>query len=74
MAKGRMAAKTANSRQVGGNHYSTPIQHWDFVIANEMPYMDAQIFKYVFRHRRKGGMKDLEKAMHFLEKLMEVTK
>ena len=63
---------SANSRQVGGYHYASPIQHWDFVIANDMPYMEAQIFKYVFRHRMKGGISDLEKARHFLDKLIEV--
>lgn len=61
----------ANSRQVGGNHYHTPIQHWDFVLANEIPYLEAQIIKYVVRWRKKNGIADLEKAQHFLEKLLE---
>ena len=65
---------SANDRQVGGVHYATPIQHWDFVISNNMPYMEAQIFKYIFRHRSKGGISDLQKAQHFLEKLIEVEK
>lgn len=65
---------TANDKQVGGRHYATPIQHWDFVIANEMPYMEAMIFKYVLRWKKKGGLQDLQKAMHFLEKLIEVNK
>ena len=64
----------ANTRQVGGWHYQKPIQHWDFVIANDIPYMEAQIIKYVFRWREKNGLKDLQKAEHFLEKLMEVNK
>jgi len=63
---------SANSKQVGGYHYASPIQHWDFVIANDIPYMEAQIMKYVFRHRMKGGVQDLKKAQHFLEKLIEV--
>src|SRR4051794_15026671 len=62
----------ANDRQVGGEHYKSPIQHWDFVEANGIPYMEAQIIKYVMRHAKKGGRKDLEKAQHFLEKLIEV--
>jgi hypothetical protein len=64
----------ANRRQIGGNHYQKPIQHWDFVIANNMPYMEAQIMKYLCRWREKNGLSDLRKAQHFLEKLIEVNK
>ncbi len=61
----------ANERQVAGEHYRSPIQHWDYVLANNIPYLEAQIIKYVTRHRRKGGLTDLEKASHFLQKLIE---
>jgi len=67
-------AKAANARQIGGTHYATPIQHWDVVIANEIPYLEAQILKYVMRWRTKDGLDDLKKAEHFLQKLMEVNK
>jgi hypothetical protein len=63
----------ANTRQVGGSHYQKPIQHWDFVIANGIPYLEAQIMKYVFRWREKNGLQDLEKARHFLDKLIETA-
>ena len=66
--------RSANTKQVGGKHYQKPIQHWDFVIANSVPYMEAQIMKYVFRWREKGGLQDLKKAQHFLEKLIEVNR
>ena len=61
----------ANDHQVGGAHYRSPIQHWDFVLANDIPYLEAQIIKYVYRWRKKGGLQDLEKARHFLEKLIQ---
>ena len=61
----------ANERQVGGDHYQAGIQHWDFVLANDIPYMEAQIIKYVYRWRKKNGLQDLEKARHFLDKLIE---
>jgi len=61
----------ANQRQVGGTHYKTKMEHWDYVIANNIPYMEAQIIKYVGRHQDKGGVQDLYKAQHFLEKLLE---
>jgi len=65
---------TANQRQVGGSHYQSPIQHWDYVLANDIPYMEAQIIRYITRWRKKGGLSDLHKAQHFLEKLIEVNR
>jgi len=63
---------SANSKQVGGQHYKTPIQHWDYVVANDLDYFQAQITKYVTRWKKKGGMQDLQKAKHFLDKYIEV--
>jgi hypothetical protein len=67
------ASTEANSRQVGGDHYKTSIQHWDYVIANDIPYLEAQIIKYVTRWRKKNGIQDLRKAQHFLDKLIEIN-
>lgn len=62
----------ANDRQEGGDHYRAPIQHWDYVLANGIPYLEAQVIKYLTRWRKKGGHQDLRKAKHFLDKLLEV--
>lgn len=60
-----------NKKQIGGDHYRTRrIQHWDYVIANNMPYLDAQAFKYIDRHARKNGKQDLQKAIHVIEKMI----
>jgi hypothetical protein len=65
-------ASGANEKQVGGSHYLQPIQHWDYVVANNMPYLEAQVLRYVGRHTKKGGRADLEKAKHFIDKMIEV--
>jgi len=66
-------AARANDVQIGGDHYrKRAIQHWDFVIANRIPYMEAQVMKYTFRWQDKAGLSDLRKARHFLDKLIEV--
>lgn len=62
----------ANDTQVGGGHYKTKIEHWDYVVANKLNYFEGQITKYVTRCRNKNGMQDLEKARHFLDKYMEI--
>lgn len=65
--------KSANEYQVAGNHYASAIQHWDLAVAHfGRGYLQGQVTKYVCRWRKKGGVQDLEKAHHFLRKLMEV--
>lgn len=60
-----------NEKQVGGDHYKTAIQPWDYIIANNLGYLEGNVIKYVSRHAKKNGVQDLEKAKHYLEKLIE---
>jgi len=62
----------ANEKQVGGKHYQTSMQHWDYVVANNLDYFQGQITLYVTRWKKKGGIEDLRKAQHFLEKYIEI--
>jgi hypothetical protein len=60
-----------NSRQAGGAHYGlTPWQHWDYVIEAGLGYFEAAATKYIVRHRSKNGYADLQKASHYIEKLI----
>jgi len=59
-----------NSKQVGGTHYNqVRVQHWDLVILNKLPYLESQVTKYVTRWKKKHGAQDIEKSIHYLEKL-----
>ena len=64
----------ANETQVGGDHYRKygELQPWDTWMPWNLNGFQANILKYVVRYRDKGGLKDLEKAKHFLEKLIEI--
>jgi len=63
----------ANQNQVGGTHYkSKAIQPWDYIAANELGYFEGNIVKYVSRWKDKGGLDDLRKARHYLDKLIEL--
>lgn len=66
----------ANDRQVGGSHYKMPgaEEHWDRVHRLGLDYFQGQITKYVERWKIKNGLEDLEKALHFLEKYIELQK
>ena len=62
----------ANTKQVGGAHYTDKtIQPWDFIIANNIGYFEGNIIKYISRWKDKGGVEDLKKAQHYLQKLIE---
>jgi len=67
-------SQNPNDMQVGGTHYKSPIQHWDFVASNNLDYFQGQITKYVARWKNKGGMQDLLKARHFLDKYIDLQK
>lgn len=62
----------ANDSQQGGSYYKTKaIQPWDYITANEMGYLEGNVVKYITRWRQKDGLKDLRKAQHYLQKLIE---
>lgn len=65
--------ESANAVQIGGEHYKVrKIQPWDYIVANDIPYLEGNVIKYVSRWRDKGGLDDLRKAQHYLQKLIEV--
>ncbi len=75
---------TASSRQVAGTHYQTmPVQPWDALEAWLTPeqmrgYLLGTAIAYLARYNAqaegKGGIQDVEKAVHVLEKLVEVVR
>lgn len=63
-----------NEIQIAGTHYRTSFQHWDFAAMHFGPgYFKGQVTKYVTRWRKKNGITDLEKARHFLEKMISIN-
>lgn len=70
---------SANDEQVGGTHYKDMgIQSWDFMrecMSAEAfsGYLQGCCIKYLSRFQRKGGVEDLRKARHYLDKLIEVS-
>lgn len=70
---GKPEPSRANDTQIGGQHYKAKtIQPWDFIAANQLGYFEGNIVKYVSRWRDKGGVDDLRKARHYLDKLIEL--
>jgi Protein of unknwon function (DUF3310) len=66
----------ANNKQEGGSHYKKygDLQPWDVVLAWDLGYLEGTALKYIARWKDKNGLEDIKKAIHFLEKLIEVEK
>lgn len=63
----------ANDTQVAGEHYAkATIQCWDYIVSNELGFLEGNVIKYVTRYKKKNGLQDLHKAQHYLQKLIEV--
>ena len=64
---------SALKEQIGGQHYkSMPIQPVEYIHANNIPYLEGNVIKYVTRWRSKGGVDDLHKAKHYIDLLIEM--
>ena len=60
------------SKQIGGDHYrNMKIQPIEYIIANNIPFIEGSIIKYISRHRYKNHVEDLKKAKHMIEILAE---
>jgi len=60
---------SANDKKI--KHYASEYQHWDLAVVIPLGYFEGCSTKYVCRWRKKGGLDDLHKAMHYLDKLIE---
>ena len=62
-----------STQQVGGDHYTRlAIQPAEYNQLNGLGFCEACVVKYVSRHKHKNGKQDIEKAIHFLNLLLEI--
>ena len=60
-------------KQIGGGHYhKRKIQPVEYIHANNLDFFEGNVVKYVTRWKDKGGIADLQKAIHYLELLIEL--
>ncbi len=53
-------------------HYSRwKIEPVQFMMENEIPYVEGNVIKYIMRWRYKGGLEDLHKAREYLNILIK---
>ena len=64
---------SALDKQVSGSHYKDKgVQPIVYIHANNLGFCEGNVIKYVTRHKQKNGKADLEKAIHYLELLIEL--
>jgi hypothetical protein len=64
---------SALDTQVDGSHYKDlAIQPMEYSFKNKLDPAQHTAIKYITRFREKGGKKDLEKAIHCIQMLMEL--
>lgn len=72
--KDDIITKQSMKKQIGGNHYSKfAIQPTEFIYKNNIPFIEGCAIKYLCRWKDKGGVQDLDKAIHFIEMLKELN-
>ena len=52
-------------------HYDYNIQPVDFILANDIPFCEGNVIKYICRWKLKNGRQDLEKAKHYIQMLLD---
>ena len=58
-------------KQIGGNHYlKMKIQPSEFINKNKLQFAEGNAIKYICRHASKGEIKDLEKAKHYIDMII----
>jgi hypothetical protein len=50
------------------------IEPLDYILKNGLDFLEGNIIKYVSRYDMKGGVKDLEKAKFYIDRLIEREK
>lgn len=63
---------SALDKQVDGHHYKTAIQPVEYIFKNKLDFLSGNVIKYVSRHRMKNGRKDIEKAIHYCQLILEL--
>lgn len=53
--------------QVGGDHYTKmAMEPIEYINANNLPFCEGNVVKYISRYKDKNGKKDLAKCVHYV--------
>lgn len=55
-------------------HYKSTIEPIDFIVANNLNFIEGNIIKYIARYKNKNGLEDLLKGFEYYKRLIELVK
>ena len=68
----RPPSPPASKLQIGGDHYKNlPIQPIEYIVKNGLGWHEGNAIKHRTRQKQKGEKSDIEKAIHYLQILLE---
>lgn len=73
MPSGEVRDSIALEKQVGGRHYKQhSIQPWNIIDEYDLDFYLGNILKYILRTKGDNQIEDLNKAIHYLERKIEL--
>ncbi len=67
-----IVSSSALDSQVGGDHYKNKgIQPVEYCYKNNLGFLEANVVKYVSRHKDKNKEQDILKAIHYCKFILE---
>jgi hypothetical protein len=61
-----------SDKQIGGSHYKDcVIQPVDYIVKNNLDFLEGNVVKYITRHKTKNGIEDIRKVIHYAELILE---
>ena len=62
-----------SDKQIGGSHYKDcVIQPADYIVKNNLDFLEGNVVKYITRHKTKNGIEDIRKVIHYAELILEL--
>ena len=61
-----------SDKQIGGSHYKDcVIQPVDYIVKNNLDFLEGNVVKYITRHKTKNGIEDIRKVIHYADLILE---
>ena len=70
--RSQQVVSSLGNMQVGGDHYQKKIQPVEYIHANDLPFIEGNVVKYISRHKAKDGAYDIEKAISYCKILLKL--
>lgn len=70
-AEAKLKSEPPKAEARGPSYYHKGIQPTHYIVANNLGWHEGNVVKYITRWREKDGVRDLEKAKHYIELLIE---